>query len=57
MTTPDTTTCDACGRRYTFTSHTDRCPACCPQEKPDDIFSDDLVQESDESYIPELPAE
>ena len=32
---PDTTTCDACGRRYEFTSHKDRCPVCCPKDEPD----------------------
>ena len=26
MTKADTTTCDACGTRYAFTSHKDRCP-------------------------------
>ena len=30
------TTCDACGRRYEFTSHKDRCPVCCPVEESDD---------------------
>jgi len=32
----DTTRCDACGRRYEFTSHKDRCPCCCPEYKHDD---------------------
>ena len=58
MTKADTTTCDACGLRYTFTSYNDRCPVCCPKsDKSYDVFSDDLIQESDESYIPELPTE
>ena len=30
------TTCDACGRRYEFTSHKDRCPVCCPVDEHDD---------------------
>ena len=42
--TPDTTTCDACGTRYTFTSCKDRCPVCCPKEVQDDE-SDDYAQE------------
>jgi hypothetical protein len=33
--TPDTTTCDACGKRFAFTSHKDRCPVCCPVEDKD----------------------
>jgi hypothetical protein len=53
--TNNTTTCDACGKRYTFTSHKDRCPVCCPKEgdKPDDYelddwgSGDDLAPESD----------
>jgi hypothetical protein len=32
MTKADTTTCDACGTRYAFTSHKDRCPVCCPDQ-------------------------
>jgi len=52
-----TTTCDACGTRYAFTSHKDRCPVCCPKEynEPDDNelddWSDDLTAESDYSYV------
>ena len=50
-----TTTCDACGRRYEFTDHKDRCPVCCPVEddKTDDYelddwgSGDDLTPESD----------
>ena len=58
MTKADTTTCDACGTRYAFTSYKDRCPVCCPKsDKSYDVFSDDVIQESDESYIPELPTE
>jgi len=31
-----TTTCDACGRQYTFTDFRhDRCPYCCPKEEPE----------------------
>ena len=30
MNSPDTTTRDACGTRYAFTSVKDRCPVCCP---------------------------
>ena len=38
-----TTTCDACSRRYTFTSYKDRCPFCCPKQddKTDDYELDD----------------
>ena len=31
----DTTTCDACGEHYTFTSYKDRCPVCCPDQLRD----------------------
>ena len=43
MTQADTTTCDACGKRYTFTSYKDRCPICCPKQddKTDDYELDD----------------
>jgi hypothetical protein len=34
--TNDTTTCDACGTRYAFTSYKDRCPVCCPDQARDD---------------------
>jgi len=41
-----TTTCDACGKRYEFTSHKDRCPVCCPKSAPGDAFEDyELVDE------------
>ena len=38
--TPDTKTCDACGKRYAFTSYKNRFPVCCPivdkdNESPD----------------------
>ena len=36
MTTPATTTCDACGNRYAFTNYKDRCPVCCPVREDDD---------------------
>jgi hypothetical protein len=42
------TTCDACGRRYEFTSHKDRCPVCCPVDEPDDDDYD-YNQESGEN--------
>jgi|GEM_PF-1534883 len=59
MNNPDTTTCDACGTRYAFTSIKDRCPICCPKEdnEPDDYelddwgCGDDLTAESDYSYV------
>ena len=35
MNKADTTTCDACGTRYVFTSHKDRCPVCCPAREDD----------------------
>jgi hypothetical protein len=38
--TSDTTTCDACGTRYAFTSHKDRCPVCCPDQERDDDSSE-----------------
>ena len=52
-----TTTCDACGMRYTFTSHKDRCLVCCPKQddKTDDYelddwgSGDDLTAESESS--------
>jgi endogenous inhibitor of DNA gyrase (YacG/DUF329 family) len=51
----DTRTCDNCGRRYEFTSYKDRCPFCCPEQKPDDYelddWGDDLTAESDYSYV------
>ena len=28
------TTCNACGKRYEFTSHKDRCPICVPRDVP-----------------------
>jgi len=43
-----TTTCDACGRRYEFTNHKDRCPCCCPKPEPDDAFEE--YELSDEVY-------
>jgi hypothetical protein len=47
-------TCDACGRKFTFTDFRhDRCPYCCPKDEQDDIWGDDLTQESDESYRPD----
>ena len=47
-------TCDACGRQFTFTDFQhDRCPYCCPKDEQDDIWGDDLTQESDESYRPD----
>ena len=36
MNNPDTTTCDACGTRYVFTSRKDRCPVCCPDQSHED---------------------
>ena len=44
--TNDTTTCDACGTRYVFTSYKDRCPVCCPV---DDSSDDD--EQPDEEYV------
>ena len=43
-----TTTCDACGRRYEFTSHKDRCPVCCPVDEPE-IDDYDYNQDGGES--------
>jgi hypothetical protein len=45
---PDTTRCHACGRRYEFTNHKDRCPVCCPKEEPEEMFED--YELSDEVY-------
>ena len=44
-----TTTCDACGTRYTFTSYKDRCPVCCPDQVREDDESDDC-EEADWEY-------
>jgi hypothetical protein len=44
----DTTRCHACGRRYEFTSHKDRCPVCCPKEEPEEVFEE--WELSDEIY-------
>ena len=33
-----TTTCDACGTRYAFTSYKDRCPVCCPEDDESDDY-------------------
>jgi hypothetical protein len=41
---PATTTCDACGRRYPFTSYKDRCPVCCPGQSRDDDAPDNQEQ-------------
>ena len=51
----DSTICDACGMRYTFTHYKDRCPVCCPkpEHEVDDydydqsLNDDDLTPESD----------
>jgi hypothetical protein len=40
MTKADTTTCDACGTRYAFTSVKDRCPVCCPVHEEDESESE-----------------
>ena len=40
MNSPDTTTCDACGTRYTFTNYKDRCPVCCPDQVKEDESDD-----------------
>jgi len=44
-----TTTCDACGMRYAFTSHKDRCPICCPDQT---LYGDatDNYELADEEY-------
>jgi hypothetical protein len=42
--TNDTTTCDACGTRYVFTSYKDRCPVCCPEQKREDDEPDGYEQ-------------
>ena len=42
--TSDTTTCDACGTSYVFTSYKDRCPVCCPEQASDDDLSDEYDQ-------------
>jgi hypothetical protein len=45
----DSTTCDACGTRYAFTSYKDRCPVCCPDQKREDDELDNYEQ-VDELY-------
>ena len=49
MTKADTTTCDACGKRYAFTSYKDRCPVCCPvdEDEPDDYDLVDVEYDDD----------
>ena len=47
--TNDTTTCDACGMRYAFTSYKDRCPVCCPDQAHDGDATDNYEQ-ADEEY-------
>jgi hypothetical protein len=42
--TNDTTTCDACGMRYEFTSYKDRCPVCCPDQAHEDAKPDEYGQ-------------
>jgi hypothetical protein len=42
-----TTTCDACGTRYAFTSYKDRCLVCCPGQARDD---DEPDEQADEMY-------
>jgi hypothetical protein len=42
--TSDTKTCDACGKRYAFTSYKDRCPVCCPVEDKDSESSEEYDQ-------------
>jgi hypothetical protein len=54
----NTAICPVCHQEYEFSNaYTDRCPICCPKEKSDDIWRDDLMQESDWSDIPDEPAE
>jgi hypothetical protein len=45
----DTTTCDACGTRYVFTSYKDRCPVCCPDRMCEDDLSDSQEQPDEEN--------
>ena len=47
--TSDTTTCDACGTSYVFTSYKDRCPVCCPDQARDDDEPDDHEQADEEN--------
>jgi hypothetical protein len=49
MTKADTTTCDACGTRYAFTSYKDRCPVCCPDQAREDDASDSHEQADGEN--------
>jgi len=48
MTTPATTTCDACGYRYAFTNYKDRCPLCCPAQEEESEDYDLVDVEYDE---------
>jgi hypothetical protein len=45
-----TTTCDACGTRYAFTSYKDRCPVCCPvqEEESEDYDLIDVEYDDDD---------
>jgi hypothetical protein len=54
--TSDSTTCDACGKRFSFTSHKDRCPVCCPVEDKD-IESPDEYDQTDFSDPTEVGRE
>jgi hypothetical protein len=49
MTKADTTTCDACGTCYAFTSNKDGCPVCCPVQEADESESEqtDLANHDD----------
>jgi len=50
MNSTDTTTCDACGTRYAFTSRKDRCPVCCPveEDEPEDYDLVDVEYDEDD---------
>ena len=50
----DTRACDACGHRYEFTNHLDRCPICClkPEPAKDDYEPDDWGS-GDDDLMPE----
>lgn len=49
MTKADTTTCDAGGTRYVFTSPKDRCPVCCPDWSREDGVSGNHEQADGEN--------
>jgi hypothetical protein len=54
----NTAICPVCHQEYEFSNaYTVRCPICCPKEKSDDIWWDDLMPDADWDDIPDEAAE